>query len=71
VVSVERLAPGQPVRGVIAASAALFIALNADNGYRIIPTPLAASSSRVNKGVIPNSVMLAKIGFETAAENFL
>jgi len=44
--------------------------LGKDNGYRIIPTPLAASSSRVNKGVFPNSVIFARIGVETADEIF-
>ena len=47
------------------------MARNAESGYKIIETPLAPSSSRVKRGVKPNSVMLARIGFDTAFENFL
>ena len=48
-------------------SAALFIARNADSGYSWIATPTEASSSRVNSGVLPNSVMLANTGTFTAS----
>ncbi len=43
------------------------MARNADSGYRTIATPAEASSSRVNSGVWPNSVMLASTGTFTAS----
>ena len=53
-------------------SAAWFMARNADSGYRIMPAPASRSSSRVNSGVAPNSVMLASSGVSPSpSENAL
>ena len=43
-------------------SAALLIARNADSGYSTSRTPASRSSSTVNSGVLPNSVMFASTG---------
>ena len=48
-------------------SAALLAARNADSGNSWMATPAEASSSRLNSGVAPNSVMLASTGTFTAS----
>ena len=47
----------------------MLAARNADNGYSASLTPTEASSSVVNSGVAPNSVMLASTGTPTASTN--